>query len=156
MGQPDTMFASSSVPRHLARGRSVSRRPARWPATTSAPIRTMKAVGASAPGAERGRSRSRDELPSWCDPARRERLARLDVVTDLTRVPTAPLLAAGLVGGFALAQRTGVRPLGGAAMLGANVVAALRLAERLGPEATVATIIVDSGLRYLSTDIFRS
>jgi cysteine synthase A len=39
---------------------------------------------------------------------------------------------------------------------GANVVAALRLAERLGPEATVATIIVDSGLRYLSTDIFRT
>lgn len=43
---------------------------------------------------------------------------------DLTRVPTAPLLAGGLVGGFALAQQTGVRPLGGAAMLGANVVAA--------------------------------
>jgi hypothetical protein len=45
-------------------------------------------------------------------------------VPDLTRVPTAPLLAGGLVGGFALAQRTGVRPLGGAAMLGANVLAA--------------------------------
>ena len=43
---------------------------------------------------------------------------------DLTRVPTAPLLAGGLVGGFALAQRTGVRPLGGAAMLAANVAAA--------------------------------
>ena len=38
---------------------------------------------------------------------------------------------------------------------GANVVAALRVAERLGPAATVATIIVDSGLRYLSTDVFR-
>jgi cysteine synthase A len=37
---------------------------------------------------------------------------------------------------------------------GANVVAALRLAARLGPGATVATLIVDSGLRYLSTDIF--
>ena len=37
---------------------------------------------------------------------------------------------------------------------GANVVAAVRLAERLGPGATVATIIVDSGLRYLSTDVF--
>ena len=43
---------------------------------------------------------------------------------DLTRVPTAPLLAGGLVGGFALAQWTGVRPLGGAAMLAANVAAA--------------------------------
>lgn len=38
---------------------------------------------------------------------------------------------------------------------GANVVAALRVAERLGPGATVATLIVDSGLRYLSTDVFR-
>ncbi|HWG84136.1 MAG TPA: cysteine synthase family protein [Deinococcales bacterium] len=37
---------------------------------------------------------------------------------------------------------------------GANVVAALRIAERLGPGATVATIICDSGLRYLSTDVF--
>lgn len=38
---------------------------------------------------------------------------------------------------------------------GANVVASLRVAERLGRDATVATIIVDSGLRYLSTDVFR-
>jgi cysteine synthase A len=37
---------------------------------------------------------------------------------------------------------------------GANVVAALRVAERLGAGATVATILVDSGLRYLSTDVF--
>lgn len=39
---------------------------------------------------------------------------------------------------------------------GANVVAALRVAERLGRAATVATIIVDCGLRYLSTDVFRT
>jgi cysteine synthase A len=38
---------------------------------------------------------------------------------------------------------------------GANVVAAIRVAERLGAGATVATLIVDSGLRYLSTDVFR-
>ncbi len=38
---------------------------------------------------------------------------------------------------------------------GANIVASLRVAERLGPNATVATLIVDSGLRYLSTDVFR-
>jgi cysteine synthase A len=37
---------------------------------------------------------------------------------------------------------------------GANVVAAIRLAQELGPTATVATIIVDSGLRYLSTDLY--
>jgi hypothetical protein len=29
------------------------------------------------------------------------------------------------------------------------------VAARLGPKATVATIIVDSGLRYLSTNVFR-
>jgi cysteine synthase A len=37
---------------------------------------------------------------------------------------------------------------------GANVVAAMRVAQHLGPDATVATIIIDSGLRYLSTDVY--
>lgn len=39
---------------------------------------------------------------------------------------------------------------------GANVVAALRVAARLGPDATVVTIAIDSGLRYLSTDVYRA
>jgi cysteine synthase A len=39
---------------------------------------------------------------------------------------------------------------------GANIVAALRVAEKLGPGKTVATIIIDSGLRYLTTDLYRS
>jgi len=38
---------------------------------------------------------------------------------------------------------------------GANVVAAIRLAERLGPDAKVVTLICDSGLKYLSTDVYR-
>jgi cysteine synthase A len=38
---------------------------------------------------------------------------------------------------------------------GANVVAALRVAGRLGPDATVVTVLVDSGLKYLSTDVYR-
>jgi cysteine synthase len=38
---------------------------------------------------------------------------------------------------------------------GANVVAAIRMAERLGPGARVVTLMVDSGLKYLSTDVFR-
>ena len=38
---------------------------------------------------------------------------------------------------------------------GANIVAALRIAERLGPGKTVATIIVDSGLRYISTPLYQ-
>jgi cysteine synthase A len=38
---------------------------------------------------------------------------------------------------------------------GANVTAAIRIARQLGPSATVVTIIVDSGLRYLSTDVYK-
>jgi cysteine synthase A len=38
---------------------------------------------------------------------------------------------------------------------GANVVAAIRLGERLGPDATVVTLMADSGLKYLSTDVYR-
>jgi cysteine synthase A len=37
---------------------------------------------------------------------------------------------------------------------GLNVIAALRMATRLGPDATVATLAIDSGLRYLSTEVF--
>lgn len=37
---------------------------------------------------------------------------------------------------------------------GANTVVALKVAERLGPDATVVTLMVDSGLRYLSTELF--
>ena len=33
---------------------------------------------------------------------------------------------------------------------GGNVFAALRLAEQLGPEATVVTIMCDTGMKYLS------
>ena len=34
---------------------------------------------------------------------------------------------------------------------GGNVVAAIEVARQLGPGATVATLLVDSGLRYLET-----
>ena len=39
---------------------------------------------------------------------------------------------------------------------GANVVAAIQVAERLGPNAKVVTLLADSGLKYLSTDVYRS
>jgi len=38
---------------------------------------------------------------------------------------------------------------------GANFVAALKVARKLGPEAVVVTLMVDSGLKYLSTDVYR-
>jgi cysteine synthase len=37
---------------------------------------------------------------------------------------------------------------------GANVVAAIQVAERLGPGAKVVTLMADSGLKYLSTDVY--
>jgi len=38
---------------------------------------------------------------------------------------------------------------------GANVVAAIRVATRLGPGAKVVTLMVDSGLKYVSTAVFK-
>ena len=38
---------------------------------------------------------------------------------------------------------------------GANVIAAIKVAEQLGPSGSVATLLVDSGLKYLSTGVFR-
>ncbi len=37
---------------------------------------------------------------------------------------------------------------------GANVVAAIQIAERLGPQATVVTLMPDSGLKYLNADVY--
>jgi cysteine synthase len=37
---------------------------------------------------------------------------------------------------------------------GLNVVAAIDLARELGPGSTVATVAVDTGLKYLSGDLF--
>jgi cysteine synthase A len=39
---------------------------------------------------------------------------------------------------------------------GANVLAAIQVGQRLGPGATVVTLLCDSGLKYLGTDVYRS
>ena len=39
---------------------------------------------------------------------------------------------------------------------GANVAAAIQLGLRLGPGAKVVTLMVDSGMKYLDTDVYRS
>jgi cysteine synthase A len=72
-----------------------------------------------------------------------------DEVDEILSVPTAEAMAMAR----RLAREEGIFA---GTSTGANVVAALRVAERLGAAATVATIIVDSGLRYLSTDLFRT
>ena len=57
---------------------------------------------------------------------------------------------------FAMARRLAREEgLFAGASSGANVAAALRVAAELGPNATVVTILCDSGLRYLSTDVHR-
>ncbi len=38
---------------------------------------------------------------------------------------------------------------------GANVVAAIQVAKRLGPDAKVVTLMADSGLKYLRTDVYK-
>jgi cysteine synthase A len=38
---------------------------------------------------------------------------------------------------------------------GGNVHAAIRVANELGPSARVATLMIDSGLKYVSTDVYR-
>lgn len=52
-----------------------------------------------------------------------------------------------------LARKEGI--LGGITS-GANVWAALQRARELGPGKTVVTVIIDSGLRYLNGDLYRS
>jgi len=48
-----------------------------------------------------------------------------------------------------------VEALFAGASSGANVVAAIRVAERLGPDARVLTLMADSGLKYLNTDVYK-
>ncbi|PKL82053.1 MAG: cysteine synthase [Ignavibacteriae bacterium HGW-Ignavibacteriae-3] len=38
---------------------------------------------------------------------------------------------------------------------GANVLAAIKIGEHLGPDAEIVTLMCDSGLKYLSTDLYK-
>ena len=44
----------------------------------------------------------------------------------------------------------------GGTSTGANLVAAMRIAKQLGPEKFVVTLLVDSGMKYLSTELYRN
>ncbi len=70
-----------------------------------------------------------------------------NLVDDVLRVSTSD--AKGMT--RKLAQK---EALFGGTSSGANVVAALRVAERLGSGMTVVTLLCDSGLKYLSTDLY--
>ena len=51
------------------------------------------------------------------------------------RLPTAPVVAASLVGGYLVARETGIRPLGGAVLAGTLAWAVPRWARNGGPAA---------------------
>lgn len=53
-----------------------------------------------------------------------------------------------------MAQKLARRGLAVGISSGANVIGAIGLAERAGPEAVVVTILPDSNKKYLSTDLF--
>jgi len=69
-------------------------------------------------------------------------LWRADVPDDIERVSTEE--ATAMV--FRLAREEGIFA---GTSTGCNVVAALRLAEKLGPRATIVTIMCDTGMKYL-------
>ncbi len=70
-------------------------------------------------------------------------LWRKDIADQIERVSTDDATAMAL----RLAREEG---LFGGTSTGGNVVAALRLAEQLRPDATVVTIMCDTGMKYLS------
>ena len=75
-------------------------------------------------------------------------LWRPGLVDEIIPVPAAEAMAMSR----RLAREEG---LFGGASSGANVVAALRLAETLGPQATIVTLMCDTGIKYLSTEVYK-
>ena len=71
-------------------------------------------------------------------------LWRDDIADVIERVSTEDAITMALL----LARAEG---LFAGTSTGANVVAALRLAERLGPKATIVTVMCDTGLKYLKS-----
>lgn len=51
-------------------------------------------------------------------------------------IPTAPVVATGLVGGYLVARETGVRPLGGVVLGAAGLLAGRRWLRTTGPATT--------------------
>src|SRR5262249_17710410 len=60
-------------------------------------------------------------------------------------IPTAPVVAAGLIGGYLVARETKIRPLGGTVLAAAGVVAGRQWLRSAGPVATVALSVVYLG-----------
>lgn len=67
------------------------------------------------------------------------------VVPNLTNIPTAPLAATGLAGGFLVARQSGNRSLGGAVLGALGVTNGLLWAKRDGAATTAALSAVYLG-----------
>lgn len=66
-------------------------------------------------------------------------------------VATAPVVAAGLIGGWLTARETGIRPLGGAVLAAAGLYAGRTWLARRGPATTAvlgATYVLGFGLSH--------
>jgi len=66
------------------------------------------------------------------------------------RVPASAISAGSLIGGWQVARRTGVRPLGGAVLLAGGVLAAREWSRRAGPAVTGALVATYAGAFGLS------
>ncbi len=71
-----------------------------------------------------------------------------EIIDEIARVSTAEAMAMSR----RLAREEG---LFAGTSTGANLVAALKVAETLGPGATVVSVLCDTGIKYLSTDLYR-
>lgn len=71
------------------------------------------------------------------------------------RVPTAAITAGSLIGGWQLARRTGIRPLGGVVLAAGGVVAGREWARRTSPVVTGALVATYVGAFGLSHPLAR-
>lgn len=66
------------------------------------------------------------------------------------------IMTVSAVDAMAMARRLASEEgLFGGASSGANVVAALQVAKKLGPQGTVVTLMIDTGIKYLGTEVYR-
>ncbi len=63
----------------------------------------------------------------------------------MARLPTAPIVAGSLVGGYLVARQTGIRPLGGAVLAAGGLVAGREWVRHAGPGTTAALAAVCLG-----------
>ncbi|HPU39476.1 MAG TPA: hypothetical protein PLS63_07870 [Microthrixaceae bacterium] len=61
------------------------------------------------------------------------------------RIPTAPIVAGSLVGGYLVARETKIRPLGGAVLAAGGAVAGREWMKTVGPVGTAALSAVYLG-----------